>query len=218
MNPAINKLLSIAGPAITAPDEPDHFLNRWGRLGLELAETLRLRNGFYAYESALLLRPYRHRDAPLGLLEWNAPSLWKGEYTGGLPEILFFAEDAFGEQFCIRGDWICSFKPEEGSFVALAASLGEWAAKIGADRDFLTGYPLAHSWQVAIRPILPGERLLPTVPFVLGGKFELQNLHAGEDIEGMRFRALIASQIRDMPDGSQIVLEVTEENGTEPAL
>jgi hypothetical protein len=207
------KLLAAAGPPINPPQEPDPSLGKFGRLGFELAEILGERNGFYAYESALLVRPFRRGGAPLGLPEWNTPALWKGDYGEDLSDTLFFAEDAFGGQFCIRGGSVGSFNPEEGVFTAVAASLGEWASYITSECNFATGYPLAHSWQMENRPLVPGERLLPKTPFVLGGKFELQNLYACRDVEGMRFRALIANQIRNLPDGSQVVLKIIEGNG-----
>ena len=61
----------------------------------ELTEMLRLKNGFYAYESSLLVRPIRNERSPLGLLEWNAPELWKASYSDNLVDVLFFAEDVF---------------------------------------------------------------------------------------------------------------------------
>jgi RHS repeat-associated protein len=212
VHPAISKLLSIAGEPVGSlvnVDEAVQYLGRWGALGKELAEILSRRNGFYAYESALLVRPLRHQGPPVGLLEWNGHGLWRDQYVVDLSEVLFFAEDIFGGQFCLRGDQVCSFDPETGLFEVTGASLGGWINDLLADYEFRTGYPLAHGWQVMNAPLPPGVRLLPKTPFVCGGKYEVENLYPLNDVKAMRFRASIANQIRDLPDGSQIILEVS---------
>jgi len=51
-------------------------------------------------------------------------------------------------------------------------------------------------------------RTLTKVPFVVGGKYELDNLYAGNILEAMRFRASLARQIAEVPDGTPINLKV----------
>jgi len=46
------------------------------------------------------------------------------------------------------------------------------------------------------------------MPFVAGGEFVLDSLYLVDIIEGMRFRADIANQIKDLPDGAQIKFDV----------
>lgn len=211
MHQAISKLLSLASGPIVHLAGLEHaveYVGNWGPLGQALATVLQQRNGFYAFESALLVRPLQHTGAPLGLLEWNSHDLWKGKYLEQLEDILFFAEDAFGGQFCIRGGKICTFDPETGLFEVMSPSLEAWAGDLLADRDFRTGYPLAHAWQVQTAPLLPGTRLLPKIPFCCGGKFEVENLYPLEEVKGMLFRASIANQIRDLPDGAEIVFDL----------
>src|SRR5207244_2392703 len=110
---------------------------------------------------------------PLGLLEWNAEDLWKGEYVEDLSSVLFFAEDVFGGQFRIRAERVCTFDPETGQIEVMSSSLGAWAHELLADYEFQTGYPLAHAWQVKNSPLPTGVRLLPKLPFVCGGKYEV---------------------------------------------
>jgi len=92
----------------------------------------------------------------------------------------------------------------------MSSSLGAWANEVMADYHFRTGYPLAHEWQMANAPLVRGMRLLPKVPFVCGGKYEAENLYSLTDVKGMSFRASIANQIRDLPDGAEIVLKNTD--------
>ena len=177
------------------------------KLGHELMSLLGQRNGFFAFESALLIRPLSFSGMPLGIMQWNHEPLWRKNYDMDLSGVLFFAEDIFGSQFCICPDGINSFDPETGAFVFMAKSVESWAKCIMDDYRVVTGWPLAHEWQLQYGPIEPGQRLLPKTPFVLGGKFELGNLFKLNDVDGMRFRASIAVQIRNCPDGSTVVLK-----------
>ena len=149
-------------------------------------------------------------DAEIGLLEWNSPTLWKAEYQGLADVYVFFAEDIFGGQFCFAESGVCQFDPETGQTEEIAKDLEGWAEMIFRDYRVLTGYPLAHEWQRANGALASGLRLVPKIPFVTGGKFELQNLYPLEAVTAMRLRASIAVQIRDRPDGSQIRLKVID--------
>ena len=96
-----------------------------GETGDELAEILNGKNGFYAFDEALFVRPLHRADFPLGLAEWNANSLWRNKYVEGLAEVLFLAEDICGVQFCIRDGAVCTFDPETAAFEKISASIGE---------------------------------------------------------------------------------------------
>jgi hypothetical protein len=209
---ALTKLLSFASEPIgnlLSVDEAVRSFAKWGTLGEELAETLSKRNGFYMFESALLFRPFRHESTPLGILQWNAQGIWKGNYVEDLSNVLFFAEDVFGGQFGIREGSVCTFDPETGLFERMSASISAWAEDLLSDYEFRSGYPLAHTWQVQNAPLTNGIRLLPKIPFVCGGKYEVENIFPLDEVKGMLFRASIANQIRNLPDGSQIVFDVS---------
>lgn len=77
-----------------------------------------------------------------------------------------------------------------------------------ADYSFETGYETAHQWQQQNGPLPDGRRLLPKTPFIMGGKYEVENLFALDAVKGMRYRADIWKQIRDLPDGTPIQLKV----------
>ena len=184
-------------------------------LGRELAELLVLRNGFYAFESALLVRPLNFTDSPLGIVQWNDESLWRHAFETNFSGVLFFAEDIFGVQFCINGNEISSFDPETGEFQPVANTLRGWASWVVEDYRVRTGWPLAHEWQLRYGAIEPGQRLLPKKPFVLGGEFAIENLYKLNEVEGVLFRASIAVQLRDCPDGSTVVLQPLREPGAD---
>ncbi|HXE56018.1 MAG TPA: hypothetical protein VN541_23535 [Tepidisphaeraceae bacterium] len=207
MSEPLKSLLSAADSALGGDAQADS-LQAWGAIGRELMTLLMRRNGFYAFESALLVRPVQNGQVPLGIQEWNNPALWKRSYAERLDDVLFFAEDVFGGQFCVRGNRIGTFEPETGLISELAGSIDEWAEQILARPNYLTGYPLSHTWQMTNGPLPHGTRLVPKTPFVLGGKYELANLHAMRDAESMSFRASIANHIRDVPDGGKVILRI----------
>lgn len=170
----------------------------------ELNDLLSQRNGFYAFERALHLFPSASNQVEIGLDDWNSPSLWRSEYGEMTKDCLFFAEDIFGSQFCIKDQEIHLFDPETGSLEHVANSLEHWAQRIIQDTNFMTGQSLASTWQKEHGLLPPNKRLLPKIPFVCGGSFELENLYVSCSAKGMKFRASIANQIKDLPDGAQI--------------
>lgn len=209
---SLRKLLEIAGPPLSAEKAgPDVALQR-GSIGDEIRTLLEARNGFYAFESALLFRPScpAGRSTEYSLEEWNDSELWVDAYMGLVTGCFFFAEDLFGSQFCARDDGIFAFDPETGECNLIATDLDGWAREILADYEVLTGHPLAHAWQKARGKLPPRKRLVPKIPFVLGGAFELENMYLADSVQAMRSRANIARQIIGHPDGTSVRLVVDE--------
>ena len=88
---------------------------------------------------------------------------------------LFFAENLFGEQFCIFNGKIYLFDPETGDKEMVGNDFEEWAKSILDDYHFLTGYFLGRDWQAKNGSIPINNRLLPKIPFVCGPEFDLDN-------------------------------------------
>jgi hypothetical protein len=84
------------------------------------------------------------------------------------------------------------------------------AAALLDDYETLTGYPLAHEWQRQYGALPEGKRLVPKMPFVTGGAFDVANLYAEDAVEGMRARGNLAMQINDLPDGTRIRYRIVE--------
>jgi len=182
----------------------------YGRLGNELVSFLQLKNGFYAFESALHVLPAASFDSGMTLTKWNSFDLWRYEYKALADKMLFFAEDAFGNQFCLHEEQVCSFDAETGQLKTLGSKIEDWATWILSDYKMLTGYPLLHDWQV-LNGVLPiGKRLIPKIPFVLGGEYCMQNIDAIDAVSGMRSRGNLAIQIKDVPDGTQIEFRIID--------
>jgi len=212
MGMSIQKLLSISSEplsqqpvSVNIPDFGD-----CGPIGNELLDLLRRKNGFYAFESALHVFPAAPFEKEMTLSRWNSFGLWRHEYRDLADKKLFFAEDAFGNQFCLDNGRVCSFDAETGSSEPLGKTIEEWAKRILADYEVLTGHPLLHQWQAKYGALPVGQRLMPKVPFVLGGEYALENLYSIAAVSGMKTRGNLARQIKDLPDGAHVEFRVIE--------
>lgn len=167
------------------------------------------RNGFFAFASALHVRP--SGDVPGNVVEWNREDGWRKAYGELVEGLFFFAEDAFGNQFALDGDGrVVAFDAETAALDPLAESVTDWVRVLLDDWRDLTGYAVAHDWQDANRPLERGERLVPRKPFVIGGEYTLENLTAAVDHQAMAYRGQIAAQIAHLPEGTEIVLRPIE--------
>jgi hypothetical protein len=212
MDVCIEKLLSIAGKPLiaTLPSRTSSIFDSVSDLTNELYNILVRKNGFFAFESALHFFPLGLSELTdiIDLESWNSINLWRKNYISLPSECIFFAEDVFGCQFCIHKNMIQIFDPETGEFEELAPNFESWASALLEDYETLTGYPIAHEWQKIHGILSLGKRLIPKIPFVLGGKFNIENLYLLDSIEGMNLRADIAQQIKYLPDGEQVSLKI----------
>jgi hypothetical protein len=205
----VEKLLSISSEPLASSIPDDWAMLEGYPLGQELRGLLRRKNGFYAFESALHVFPLTSdATAEMDLEQWNSDSLWRREYQDLATGLLFFAEDLFQDQFCLSAHGVLRFKAETGETTLVADSIEKWAGILLNDYDYETAWPLARKWQVEHGPLPAGKRLMPTTPFFLGGAYLLENLWAGNSVEGMRFKADVAIQTRNLPDGTPVRLVV----------
>lgn len=208
----LRKLIELAGPPLCPI--PIDFRNRLDSMGIAdldgACEIYGRRNGFYAFESALHVFPVQSCNGITGLDDWNSEDAWRVAYGDLANECVFIGEDIFGAQFCIKGGGVFLFDPETGGLTHLANDLNAWAKVVLDDWEYLTGYPLAHKWQEIHGPMPPGMRLVPKIPFILGGEYSLDNLHLMASREAMRFRAEIATQTRSLPDGTKVHLGLSD--------
>jgi len=79
MSAHLTQLLSVASETLAEPPNT-HAINAVisanpGSTANELCALLADKNGFFAFESALLVRPLDYQREPLGILQWNRPEL-----------------------------------------------------------------------------------------------------------------------------------------------
>lgn len=211
MTPNLRKLVSLGSTAL-GNEHVDQVLlaDLFDSLDAHahaLAPLLRHRDGFYAFEGALHIRSLHGNALEPGIVQWNSVELWRQHYAEMATGCLFFAEDIFGNQFCLRGGSVLTFDAETGALEPLATDMEAWAETILDDYGLWTGHRLAHEWQEIHGPLQAGLRLVPKLPFVLGGEYDASNLYAMNAVESMRYRADIALQIRDAPDGTAVMLK-----------
>jgi len=200
---AVERLLSISsGPLASPPVQLPKLLDRY-TLGGDLFNLLKLMNGFYAFEAALHVFPVSSRDC-MSLEEWNSDSFWRSGYRDLAEGLLFFAEDALQDQFCLSAEGIVRFESETGRRAFIAPTIEDWAGTTLGSYAQQTGWILASRWQAENGPIPAGKRLMPRTPFFLGGAYSPSNLWVGDSLEGMRFKADLALQTRNLRDGAQV--------------
>jgi hypothetical protein len=212
----VEKLVSISSEPLGAtPTLLRRFLESY-ILGTELFQMLKLKNGFYAFESALHVLPLT-ANPEAGLEAWNADSLWRYEYGDLATGLLFFAEDILQDQFClsVKRSGVFRFYAESGQTDFLADSIEAWAERILCDYRGETGWTLAHEWQAKNGPLPRGQRLMPKIPFFMGGEYKIENLWAGNPLEGMKLKGDLAMQTRDLPLGAKVRLNVAPKPDTE---
>ena len=202
----LNLLLESANEIISAtPPNLDGWITQHAGARLpELEYIYRHKNGFLAFDRALRFFAADPHVHDLSLSRWNSPRLWRDHYGSLADDLLFFADDIFGGQFCIREDGVFSFEPETGTLERLSDDLEGWAAVMLSETDYYTGRPLAVAWQEQFGVLEPTKRLIPTLLFTLGGEFSLANLSAKDATLGMQIRGPIAQKIHDFPEGTKI--------------
>jgi len=207
----VEKLLSISSEPLaqTAPVNQELLKNY--TLGPDLLRMLEGKNGFYAFESALHVFPLTSETVEgASLAEWNSDSLWRNDYGDLTSGLLFFAEDILQDQFCLSASGVLRFKAETGGTKRIADSLENWAEIVLRDYGHETGWTFANRWQAENGPLPPGKRLMPKIPFFLGGAYSMENLWARDAIDGMRLKADLAIQPKNLPDGSQVRIIIGE--------
>lgn len=208
----LNLLLESANEIISAaPPELDGWTTQHAGARLpELEYIYRHKNGFLAFDRALRFFAADPRVHDLSVSRWNSPRLWRDHYGSLADGLLFFADDIFGGQFCIKDDEVFAFEPETGALEHLADDLEGWAALMLTETDYHTGRPLALDWQEQFGALEPTQRLIPTLLFNLGGEYSLANLVVKDATVGMLIRGPIAQKIDGIPDGTKIRFVITD--------
>lgn len=204
---AIRELLSIASEPINPDKGASAYRYHHGQAVRDILAMLQSKNGFVAFEAALLVFPATRGGAVPGLESWNREGGWRRFYCDCIPtDSVFFAEDLFGGQFGAVASEIIRFDPESGTVQHYAASLDDWAKTLLANYAEDTGWPLAHEWQLLHGPLALSQRLLPIQPFVLGGDYVVENLVAVDNARAMEHWGRLFQAIRLLPDGETVTV------------
>lgn len=144
-----------------------------------------------------------------GLAAWNSPQGWTSSFDLDLSSYFFFGENIFGEQFAISEGNYYTFDPFAGTFAHVGTTLEDWASWLIDNFNTATGYPLAAQWAKTNGFTDQYGRLAQKIPFILGGQYDIANLYEAHSADILDFAATIYNQIKDLPGGTAIKLEVT---------
>ncbi|MFI7348026.1 hypothetical protein ACIBSR_17385 [Streptomyces sp. NPDC049936] len=201
----MDRLLQISGPALRdeQPVPEDHA--SLGAVGAELHQLLTQRNGFYAFESALHVFPSAAGvQGAQSFGNWNEGRCWLESYGTLRPDLSFFAEDVFGGQFGTGGKGVYAFNPETAALTKVGDTLVDWVHRVLDDYSYLTGYPVAHAWQLRHGALPAGHKLIPRIPFVFGGEYSSENMVLVESAAAMRYLGGVARSVSKISDGVQL--------------
>jgi hypothetical protein len=181
------------------------------RLPKNLAGLLQQINGFIQYKGGLHVRgaclePAWHslRDA------WLGEHAFHQLYPDVQPDDVPFAEDCMGDQFLLRDGQVWRLAAETGEMGSLAVTLGEFLHSVQAEPiQYLSMQPLLQFQQEGGN-LEPGQLLAAFPPFFVKQAADGVRLAAIRGDERRRFLADVAAQIRDVPDGGEIVFKFVD--------
>jgi hypothetical protein len=177
----------------------------------DLAGLLRQIDGFIRFSGGLHVRgacrePTWHslRDA------WLGEQAYHRLYPDVRPDDVPFAQDCLGDQFLLRGGRVWRLRAETGEMAPLGVSLFGFLEAAQADPvEYLSMHPLLRFMREG-GSLEPGQLLAAYPPFCTKQSGDGVSLRAMSADERRRFLAHFAAQIRDLPEGGSIRIEVVE--------
>ena len=171
---------------------------------------LSLHNGLTAFDGGLRIFGTMPGKLP-ALQEWNEQNSWRSAYKELVKDtLIFFAEDVFGNQFAFDDGNVVYFDAENGRFAPFANSFSEWLSIILEDPVDTLQLMLYKNWLDKGERLEPCEHLCPLYPFIVKANPPLTELYRVMSMEDMLYKGNFAYQIKDLPDGAQIKMRVTE--------
>ena len=172
------------------------------------ATLLRSLNGYIAYHGGLHVRGACHEPAWHSLrYNWLGDGPLHKLYPTLTPDDIPFAEDALGDQFIVRGGIVHRLAGETGDVSSLGVDLPKFDERTRANpMEYLSLQPL---WRFRGegKDLQPGHLLSVMPPFVFAAPIEKRSFRAVSSRQHIEWLADLARQIRDLPDGQQVVLK-----------
>lgn len=171
------------------------------------AEYLRIENGGYYFDNSLhFFGISKEKYHSINLIN----KIIKDLYGPMTDELTFIGEDIFGNLFCFNSEGIYyHFNIESGEIENMGANFNGFLNRLYDELDFYTGKNLVFYLNIdQINSLSNGFRYSPKLPFVLGGKYEKNNLQLKEYKENLEFSFSIYIQIKDLPDGTEYCINI----------
>lgn len=208
----LDRLLAKVDPLFQSPPFDPKLLPEGFKPHKTHLQLLQRRNGGYFWGGALhvfgaVAEPDFH-----SLVEWNSESLWRRPYGAAAEGLVFFAEDAFGDQFAQDANGkIFQFKVEQGIATEIADDFDQWVMMVVEAPDVLLAQETFKQWALQNGKLGHGLQLQAYPPFAFLGEDEEPSLEAVDAIENMLFHADIARAIADIPPGQRVRIDFTDE-------
>ena len=179
------------------------------RLPAAYRDLLAQANGYVAYRGGLHVR-----GACLSP-DWHSlRAAWHGErsvhrlWPTVSPDDLPFAQDALGDQFVLRQNQVHRLAAETGELEALGVDLLGFDAAVRADPvEYLNLAPL-EAFCAAGGVLQPGQLLNVYPPYCFESAEADRSFRAIPVSDRLAFLASLATQLRDLPDGTSVRFEV----------
>ncbi len=171
-------------------------------------------NGAYLFGRALHLFGACEGPPWHGLRAWNDPAGWRASFGPLADGYVFFAEDAFGDQYAYSrrpGDAaaaVVRFETETGHASTVAPHLEAWLDALLADPAAVLPVDVLAAQAAEGKRLQPGWQLVAWPPLASVEARDGVTVGHADALEAMRFRGQLARQIAALPNGSQIELVI----------
>lgn len=130
----------------------------------------------------------------------------------GVDPVSMIATNAFGNVvFQSADETIWRICPEELSCTSIALNRSQFE-QLWVTEDFQIDWQMTAMVELAharLGPLLAGQCYCLKMPSVLGGEYSEANIGINEIAELLAFAGELAEQIKDLPDGSQVIIRTT---------
>ena len=145
------------------------------------------------------------------IYEWNNIDLWKKEMPSEkIKDIIFFADNVLSYQYGIYNDCVVVFNPEDASIEKIATSIEEWYYIMKSDAATYLYSDILNRWEKKKGKILLGEKLTPSLPFILGGDYCIENFVKTNELDAMKYYCQYAKILYNLQDGEQVIIKTKE--------
>ncbi|MBO6102756.1 MAG: hypothetical protein J6P03_05830 [Opitutales bacterium] len=163
------------------------------------------------FKGALCVRNNFSTDIFHSIDDWNNPKLWKNKFPSeDIKDIYFFADNILSYQYGVLNEDIVMLNPEDSSIEKVASSIDEWFSIITSDSVTYLYCDILEEWENKNGRVLLGERLIPSLPFILGGDYSLDNFVKCTEVEAMDYYSQFAKKLHNLQDGSRVSLKFEE--------
>lgn len=152
-------------------------------------------NGFYALDGLLHVLGACETPPNHSLRAWNAPDGWRAAWGRATEGLVFFAQDAFGDQFAYRGGKIVRLRARSGRVEAQQATLTEWIEAVMLDPDYVLDRRTFQACVKRLGPLPRGGHFVSTVPVAAGEPLDPSHAHVVPTRDSMEMLAVSARNV-----------------------